>query len=262
MPRSDDHLTIGEVARSARLTVRALRHYEAVGVLRPARTDDRSGYRLYDRAQVRDAIAIAVLRDLDVPLPDIARALRGPDDLAEVLAAEAARIEQRIARSTRALAAVQRILVDGELLAADVRVVDVEDRPVLALTGEVGEETLIDDTTALVDELLVLAGRHGIDGPVSVEFPVDLAGRFRAAATIEAPAPVATGTAAGGAMATVEHVGPYETLPLAYAALFAWAGAERVTLAGTVRETYLDDGSGVDGGREPRTLVQGRCIPG
>lgn len=260
MAPAADLLTIGHVARSARLTVRALRHYDDVGVLRPAHIDPSSGYRYYTPSQVRDAIAIAVMRDLGVPLPQIARALAGDDGLAEVLAGEAARIEQDIARSQRSLAAVRRILAHGELVPADdvVAVVDEPDRHVLSVTGEIDADTMIADASALVDELLQLAAaRAVISGPVFVDYPVDLTGAFRVAACIEADPSVATGTLTGGSMATVEHVGPYETIPIAYASLFAWAIEHDVRLDDTVRETYVE---GPDAGDGPRTLVQARIV--
>jgi DNA-binding transcriptional MerR regulator len=52
-------LTIGVFARAARLSPKALRLYDELGLLRPAAVDDESGYRLYDPAQVERARLIA-----------------------------------------------------------------------------------------------------------------------------------------------------------------------------------------------------------
>jgi hypothetical protein len=43
--------TIGDFARHGRVSVRMLRHYDAIGLLRPARVDPASGYRFYAAAQ-------------------------------------------------------------------------------------------------------------------------------------------------------------------------------------------------------------------
>lgn len=60
-------LTISQLAAYAGVTVRAVRHYHAVGLLpEPAR--DRSGYRRYDAAAVVDLIRIRTLADAGVPL--------------------------------------------------------------------------------------------------------------------------------------------------------------------------------------------------
>jgi DNA-binding transcriptional MerR regulator len=78
MPAVPDRLTIGQLARLSGLTTRALRHYDALGVLRPAAVGDGNGYRLYGREQVEIARHIRVLRELEVPLDEIRRILADP----------------------------------------------------------------------------------------------------------------------------------------------------------------------------------------
>jgi hypothetical protein len=53
-----DLVPIGRFARLSGLTVKALRHYDAVGLLRPAYVDDSSGYRYYALPQARAAEAM------------------------------------------------------------------------------------------------------------------------------------------------------------------------------------------------------------
>ena len=72
-----DRLTIGNFSRVTGLTPKALRHYDAVGVLPPAEIAD-NGYRLYDRAQVETGRLIRRLRDLDVPLEEVRAILDDP----------------------------------------------------------------------------------------------------------------------------------------------------------------------------------------
>jgi serine/threonine protein phosphatase PrpC len=64
-------LTIGAFARAARLTPKALRLYDEVGLLPPAAVDSESGYRLYDPGQLDRARLIARLRRIGMPLADI-----------------------------------------------------------------------------------------------------------------------------------------------------------------------------------------------
>ncbi len=47
--------TIGDFARHGRVSVRMLRHYDAIGLLRPARVDPASGYRFYRGRPARPA---------------------------------------------------------------------------------------------------------------------------------------------------------------------------------------------------------------
>lgn len=68
-------LKIGEFAGLTGLSVKALRHYDEMGVLTPAEVDERTGYRLYSEGQVRDGVVIRALRDAEVPLPEVSAAL-------------------------------------------------------------------------------------------------------------------------------------------------------------------------------------------
>jgi DNA-binding transcriptional MerR regulator len=61
-------MSIGRFARRTGLSIGALRHYDEIGLLRPARVDPDTGYRYYAEEQLEPARLIAVLRDLDVPL--------------------------------------------------------------------------------------------------------------------------------------------------------------------------------------------------
>jgi DNA-binding transcriptional MerR regulator len=64
-------MSIGEVARQSRLSPRALRIYDQLGLLAPAHVEAGSGYRYYVAGQLERARLIAALRQLEVPLADI-----------------------------------------------------------------------------------------------------------------------------------------------------------------------------------------------
>jgi DNA-binding transcriptional MerR regulator len=69
-------ISIGEFARRARLTPRALRIYDRIGLLRPVLTDKGTGYRRYGVAQVRIGQLISLLRSAGLGLADIELVLR------------------------------------------------------------------------------------------------------------------------------------------------------------------------------------------
>jgi len=64
-------LTIGEFARLSRLSPKALRLYDDLGLLRPFRVDEWSGYRYYEPSQLERARLVAWLRRLGMPLAQI-----------------------------------------------------------------------------------------------------------------------------------------------------------------------------------------------
>ena len=64
-------LTIGDFAQQARLTPKALRIYDEIGLLRPADVDPLNGHRRYRAGQVRVARLIGMLRGADMSLAEI-----------------------------------------------------------------------------------------------------------------------------------------------------------------------------------------------
>ncbi|MCX5084510.1 protein phosphatase 2C domain-containing protein [Streptomyces sp. NBC_00401] len=64
-------LTIGAFAKASRLSPKALRLYDELGLLNPARVDPVTGYRLYAMDQLDQARLVAWLRRLGMPLARI-----------------------------------------------------------------------------------------------------------------------------------------------------------------------------------------------
>ena len=101
-------LTIGAFARAARLSPKALRLYDSLGLLTPAHVDEVSGYRFYRPDQLERARLVAWLRRLGMPLArigavcDLAR--EAPDQAAGLVAAYWAQTETELT-ARRALAA-------------------------------------------------------------------------------------------------------------------------------------------------------------
>ncbi|AKJ29217.1 MerR family transcriptional regulator [Caldimonas brevitalea] len=95
--------SITQVARLSGVTSRALRHYEALGLLKTVRAGD-GQYRLYDEHGVLRLMRILLLRDMGIPLSEIGRLLdaQEPDLPAALrqhmdeLMLERARIERRL----------------------------------------------------------------------------------------------------------------------------------------------------------------------
>ncbi|MEO3750098.1 MerR family transcriptional regulator [Streptomyces sp. B6B3] len=102
-------LTIGAFARAVRLSPKALRLYDELGLLRPAAVDGESGYRYYDPAQVERARLIAWLRRLGMPLARIRRVCDLP---APEAAAEIDRYWQQVQAETAARGRLATFLVD------------------------------------------------------------------------------------------------------------------------------------------------------
>lgn len=112
----EDHLSIGRFGRLCGLTVEALRHYDELGILRPAWVDPETGYRRYTLDQLADARAIARLRALDVPLGKVGAVLAAetPEAARRILERHLADIDARTARLQRIAHGLRQIITERE----------------------------------------------------------------------------------------------------------------------------------------------------
>lgn len=109
-------LKVGELARRTGVTVRALHHYDHIGLLRPSARSE-GGYRLYDRDDVARLHGIRTLQQLGVPLAEMPRLLDGGTAaLQAILARQMHALDQEMARTQALrdrLGVVQLVLAKG-----------------------------------------------------------------------------------------------------------------------------------------------------
>jgi len=109
--------SIGEFARHGRVSVRMLRHYDAIGLLRPACVDPASGYRFYRAGQLAELNRIVALKDLGFSLQQVQAILAEQVSAAELrgmLRLRRAEIRAQIEAETTRLARVEARLLTIE----------------------------------------------------------------------------------------------------------------------------------------------------
>src|ERR1700740_1353289 len=91
---------IGEVATATGLTVRALHHYDQIGLVVPsARTS--GGHRLYTGADPAVLYQVTALRQLGLSLEQVAVLLAGHADVRQVIDEQLAHVDRPIRMATR-----------------------------------------------------------------------------------------------------------------------------------------------------------------
>jgi DNA-binding transcriptional MerR regulator len=91
---------IGEVATATGLTVRALHHYDRIGLVVPsARTA--AGHRLYTDADLAVLYQVTALRQLGLSLDQVAGLLAGHADVRQVIDQQLAQVDRQIRATTR-----------------------------------------------------------------------------------------------------------------------------------------------------------------
>jgi DNA-binding transcriptional MerR regulator len=99
---------IGQLARMAGVTERTLRHYDRIGLLRPAAVDAATGYRWYGVAELTRLERIRGLQHLGLPLRRIADLVDAPDtQVRQALADTLVRLRQDIVTMTAAVTAAE-----------------------------------------------------------------------------------------------------------------------------------------------------------
>jgi MerR family transcriptional regulator, thiopeptide resistance regulator len=102
-----DGYTVGDVARIAHVSVRALHHYDAIGLVTPSGRSP-AGYRLYSDTDLRRLRQVLFYRELEFGLDEIAAILADPDaGTDDHLRRQHRLLRQRQARVQALLAAIE-----------------------------------------------------------------------------------------------------------------------------------------------------------
>lgn len=105
--------TVNDVAKRTGVSIRALHHYDAIGLLKPTQVTE-SGYRLYDDAAVEKLYMILVFRELGLSLKEIGGILHAPDyDRNRVLEKQIKLMQERIGKLQDRIALAKGMLLLG-----------------------------------------------------------------------------------------------------------------------------------------------------
>ncbi len=250
MERDARLIPISRYARFVGLTVKALRHYDAIGLLEPAEVDAWTGYRMYRMAQVEPGRLIRRLRDLGLTLAEVRLALDDEGRIPSLLRAAAARLEAEHRDLSLRRAQLARVLDEGAPLMPvasdlDVTLVDVPEQHVL----RVRMTARLEEFPRIIPEnhqrLFALAPDAGppyficFEEPtdaVPVEIGVVLPG------PVDAPGDgIEAGTLDAVRAARAIHRGPFEEIMDAYSVVWDWIDKQGLRVAGAAREMYLSD---------------------
>lgn len=246
---------IGEFSKICMVSVKALRHWDAEGVLKPASIDADTGYRYYAIDQIAEVNRILAMRAMGLGLPQIKSLLRdhpSADDLRAMLALKRAQLEQEIDEAASMLRMVEARLrqIDTTAAAPPYEVV-IKSADPIEITAV---RAVVPTMNALVDLLRethpyalstlgtnLMAVFHDeayeiekID--VEVGFPSATGAQLIPLANKRAMKPVAL--PAVPMMAVTVHRGPWLSLSEGYTALGRWIDESGYEISGPGREIY------------------------
>lgn len=230
--------TIGEFSRATHLSVKALRHYDDIGLIVPADVDSSSGYRRYQAAQVPAAHLVKRLRDLEMPLPRIHEVLSAPDDTTRdlVIAEHLEQMESALARTRDTVAALRSLLTRVPEPAIVHRAL-----PVTAVAVERAIVAWDDAEAWLAAAFAAMHERVEATGPDGAVYESAFFEDHVGEVTAFVPVASSNETLGAGSFAVAVHHGAFDRLDETYGVLGSYVAARGIATPGAIREHYLDD---------------------
>jgi DNA-binding transcriptional MerR regulator len=245
---------IGDFSKLSQLTVKALRYYDELGLLKPVSVDRFTGYRYYSADQLPRLNRILALKDLGLSLEHIAMLLndnlsaeqiRGMLRLKQVEVQEHVQEEQ--ARLARVEARLRQIEQEGKMPTNEVVLKKVEPLRVAAVRGIVPSYPQQD---MLWRELDAYLARHKVN-PVGPCLTVYHDTEYRERdVDVEVCEPVVGSPPSEGRVkvydlpalekaACILHHGDFSNVGATYDALIKWIETNGYRIVGSNREVYL-----------------------
>ncbi len=247
---------IGDFSRLGRVTVKALRHYDRLGLLRPAGVDPTTGYRYYSADQMPRLSRILALKEAGLSLDDIATILDEdlpPGEIVVLLELKRGELAQRIRGEETKLRRLEALLgrTDEENGMSSYCVTLKKTTPVkIASLRDI--IPTYGDQGSLWDELCGYLGQKGAGfagTPMAIyydeeykERDVDIEVCVPVSADVEETGRIRMSDLPGGEdIASVIHKGPFEGVHAAYKAVMEWMAGNGYEMNGPAREVYLTD---------------------
>ena len=243
---------IGEFSRLTQVTVKALRHYDHLGLLKPAHTDAFTGYRFYSSTQLSRLNRILALKDLGLPLEQIGQFLDADlssTQLHALLLAKQAETRRALEREEERLARIAARLrqIEEGLLPYDVVVKRLDEQRVASIRRILPNRNAIGD---LFRALFAYRQRHGLSAtaPTAIWHDPDYrASDVDAEATFATTDPLPPDEQimprtlpAVETIACVVHQGAPDTIGPACLALLSWVEANGYQVAGPERVRSIE----------------------
>jgi len=254
--------SIGDFARHGRVSVRMLRHYDAIGLLRPAYVDQVTGYRSYDARQLSRLNRVVALKELGFTLQQVQAILDekvGVEELRGMLRLRQAELQSQITTDTARLAQVEARLQiierEGAMPADDVQIKRIPGVRVAELTGTAASfepESITPVIQPLYDALCGRLDRVGLTptGPAIAWYEDSPDGD---GVLVHATLPVDAGPGSDHDFAivdlpeieqaaTIVHRGSMDDVMPTIQTLAVWMDANGYRSAGYNRELYIECG--------------------
>jgi DNA-binding transcriptional MerR regulator len=244
-------MRIGDFSKLSQVSIKALRYYDEMGLLKPIQADGHTGYRYYAVSQLSRLNRILALKDLGFSLDQIAQVLNedvSVEQLRGMLRLKRAALQQHIVEEQERLARVEArlnmVLMEETMSDYEVVLKQVEAQQVAGVRDILSSYSAVG---GLFDEVYAYLTPLGVDGlGVAIwydhEFKTsDIDGEavVYLKQSVSGNGRVNVHELPAATVACVVHKGAYNALSQAYEAIGRWTAANGYRIVGPNRELYL-----------------------
>lgn len=246
--------TIGQFSRICKVTTKALRHYEKMGLLTPAQVDRNNQYRYYTRDQVAVVKNITALKDLGIPLKLVKRLIderEDPEAVGSLLEEHRRHLLRQVELCNSRLIKLSRWHKTMEAIdMTESRKYDIYVKEVPAVQARARRDQLKpfhEKISPLIESVLKEIAARGemcAGPPVMLYYDEEFnpgQADVEVAWPVPPGSPLANRTLPAVRAAVCMHVGPYSGLEGAYEAVFAWVNQNGYRAVYPLREVSHTD---------------------
>jgi len=248
-------MQIGDFSKLSFLTVKALRYYDEIGLLKPERVDELTGYRYYSASQLPRLNRIVALKNMGLSLDEVGRLLREDlpiTSILDILHTKQVEIKGRLEDEVEKLARVEEWLkqteLEGKMPDYEVIKKKVKSQKVLSIRRILPNYGHLSVLFSTIGPYLGQIHAPVKGPPFAIlhdkefkETDVDVEVAFPLWREVKATGEFNSYELEGYEMATLVYKGPYEGIGPAYNALVRWIDTNNYHLAGPNREIYMTE---------------------
>jgi effector-binding domain-containing protein len=263
---------IGDFSMLSRVSVKTLRYYDEIGLLKPVEVDRFTSYRYYSAEQLPRLNYIIALKDMGLSLEEIATLVNNaltPHQMRDIFILKRGELQRRVSEEQRQLERVEKLLrqleKEGAMPDYQVTIKKVEPqliasiRDVLPSYGAVGP---------LYGEIFKYLGRKFVFKPAGPPMFICHDNEYKESdVDVEVAVPIGKNISGSDRVNVYElpgmeqaactiYKGAYDGISEAYNALMAWIEGNGYQIIGPDRELYLTDPNKVRDPAENITEIQ------
>jgi effector-binding domain-containing protein len=263
---------IGDFSKLSRISVKALRYYDEIGLLKPVKVDQFTSYRYYSADQVPRLNYIVTLKNMGLSLEEVATLINNdltPSQIRDIFILKKGELQRRVSEEQRRLGQVEKLLKqiekEGAMPEYKITIKKVEPQLIASIRDVLPTYS---DVGPLYGEIFKYLGKKFVFKPAGPLMMMCHDNEYKESdVDVEVAVPIGKKIPGSDRVKIYElpglkkaactvYKGPYEGISEAYNALMAWIESNGYQITGPDRNLYFTDPNKVKDPAENVTEIQ------